>query len=729
MKKWMVFLLFFLFIGASIFITWKMFLVPDPPSPSQETVHYTSPIFEEGNIKQISTVQGENIAVYDGSGWESRFWAGVNLGATVPGTYPGELAPTRDDYLRWFREMKEMNVQVVRIYTILPPVFYASLYEFNKTEKEPLLFIQGIWSPEEELIGETGEGSDAYTPAIRDKFKQEIQDAVHVVHGDFYRKKTPGQAGGAYTVDVSSYLHSWIVGTEWYPYAVQKTNDVHPKQPPFRGGYFQAKPNASAFESWLAEMVDTLAVEEMTYGWQHPVAFANWLTTDPMPHPDEPLEQEDLAVVDPMHVTPTAKWKAGYFASYHVYPYYPDFLRYEKKYQTYKNKQGNIDPYQGYLHDLRQHHKGIPVFISEFGVPSSRGKAHNGPLNRNQGMHGEIEQGEIDADMMRGIYEEGLNGAILFAWQDEWFKFTWNTIDLEEPGMRRAMWRNMLTNEEHFGVIANEPGKKESAIYLDGDDTDWNRREDKKTASYPLFTLSVTHDEGFVYVLAKKKQGDWLPTDQFMLGIDSVEGGSDRIQGSLIAFTKPIEYAASITGNQKGTFMINSAFDYHSWLYVSQKKMLSGDVRQLSQEKNGLFFPWKVALSRGLYLPKSKVHIPFEEFEVGKMTFGVTDPEKPSFNNLADWYVRGNVLELRMPWMLIGFADPSQKMAWGNFYKYNKIHPLPSPGVSLMPVLNQSERQPSPFLYTWNNWEQPNYYERKKKSYFILQKEMGKYRK
>lgn len=724
MKKWMVFLMFFLFIGLGIFVTWKVFYVPY----YSNGFSYTSHVFESENIKQVSKVQGEQISVYDGKAWKPHFWAGVNLGATLPGSYPGDLAPSREDYLRWFQEMKEMNVQVVRIYTILPPVFYNTLYEFNQSQKEPLLFIQGIWSPEEELIGKTREGSDAYLPSIRNKFKKEIQDAVHAVHGDFSREKTPGQASGTYTVDASPYLLGWIVGTEWYPYAVQKTNEAHPKQPLFKGDYFQGKSSASAFENWLAEMLDTLAVEEMKYGWQHPVAFANWLTTDPMPHPNEPLKQEDMAVVDPMHVTPTAKWKAGYFASYHAYPYYPDFLNYEQKYQTYKRKDGNVDPYAGYLHDLHQHHKGIPVFISEFGVPSSRGKAHNGPLNRNQGMHKETEQGKMDADMMGDIYDEGLNGAILFAWQDEWFKFTWNTIDLEEPGTRRAMWRNALTNEEHFGVIANEPGKKENAIYLDGEDADWNRREDKKTMAYPTFTLSVTHDEEFVYVLAKKKTGNWQPNDQLLLGIDSVEGGSNRIKGISSIFTKPIEYAISIAGTKNGAFMVNSAFDYHTWLYVSQKKMLPGDVRQLSQEKAGIFLPWKVALSRGLYLPQSKVHIPFEEFEVGKMTFGVTDPDSPSFNNLSDWYVKGNILELRIPWMLIGFTDPSRKMAWGNLYQYNKIQPIPSPGISIMPVLNQSDAQPTPLFYTWKNWDQPTYYERKKKSYFIMQQEMAKYK-
>ena len=136
-----------------------------------------------------------------------------------------------------------------------------------------------------------------------------------------------------------------------------------------------------------------------------------------------------------------------------------------------------MDPYAGYLNELRAHHEGIPLIVGEFGLPTSRGMAHRGPLGRDQGYHTEEEQGEMEADMLKGIHEEGYDGAFLFAWQDEWFKFTWNTIDLELPGRRRDLWRNPLTNEENFGVIANEPGEERTRPSTsDGETDDWDRR-------------------------------------------------------------------------------------------------------------------------------------------------------------------------------------------------------------------------------------------------------------
>ncbi|RXT02369.1 hypothetical protein [Ammoniphilus sp. CFH 90114] len=103
-----------------------------------------------------------------------------------------------------------------RIYTILPPHFYEALKEFNETQETPLWLVHGIWSPEEQLIGEDHKENDAFTPAIREKFMQEIIDAVRASNGDLNRPAKPGHASVVYNHDVSPYIMSWLVGTEWF---------------------------------------------------------------------------------------------------------------------------------------------------------------------------------------------------------------------------------------------------------------------------------------------------------------------------------------------------------------------------------------------------------------------------------------------------------------------------------------------------------------------------------
>ncbi|MFF2527307.1 hypothetical protein ACFVS2_00190 [Brevibacillus sp. NPDC058079] len=687
------------------------------------------PVFESEGKKLVAKVDGGDIVLYNGQGWKPVFWAGINLGATTPGHYPGELSPTREDYLRWFSQMKEMNNKVIRIYTILPPIFYEALHEFNHKQEEPLLLLQGIWSPDEALAGEDRKGRDAFTPEITKDFRHEIKDAVQAIHGDVTLPERYGRASGEYRTDVSQYLVGWILGTEWYPYTVQVTNASHPDMPPYQGKYIKTTEKASPFESWLAFMLDYLAEEEMKYGWQHPVSFTNWLTTDPLSHPNEPLPQEDMVSIDPMNLKASVEWTAGYFASYHVYPYYPDFLRYEEKYQKYRDSSGKLDPYAGYLRDLRAHHKGIPLLVAEYGVPSSRGMAHYGPAGRNQGMHTEQEQGEMNADMLRNIYEEGYDGALLFAWQDEWFKFTWNTIDLELPWERRAMWSNTLTNEEKFGVIAVEPGSYASdQIVLDGKTADWEKRLQRVKRAYPGFDLSVTHDEAYLFLMLKKSEGEWdFSKDTLDIGFDTLSGGSrtaDKAPG--ITFSQEIEFLLRMQGESNSRIFVNSAYDQHSWLYGYLKGMLPWDERY-DQADSGIFLPWKLALNKALYLPETKKTVPFEELEVGIMKPGISDPQDPAYNSLADWYAKGNVLEIRIPWMLLGYTDPSSKQVWKYPYEAKGTVPTESKGVGVE-VFAHSHQKPfsreasKPLLYQWDKWDLPTYHERKKQSFEILRK-------
>src|SRR4029450_562067 len=125
----------------------------------------------------------------------------------------------------------------------------------------------------------------------------------------------------------------------------------------------------------------------------------------------------DLVSVDAMHLSATEAWPGGFFASYHAYPYYPDFMRLTESYQRYtRPRDGKADPYSGYLHALLAHHQDQAVVITEFGVPSSLGGAHRGPLGRDQGDHSESEALKIDADLLQNIEEEGFAGGVLFAW-------------------------------------------------------------------------------------------------------------------------------------------------------------------------------------------------------------------------------------------------------------------------------------------------------------------------
>ncbi len=131
---------------------------------------------------------------------------------------------------------------------------------------------------------------------------------------------------------------------------------------------------------------------------------------------------------------------------------------------------------RAYLKELRAYHGDQAVMITEFGVPSSLGKAHLGPAGRDQGDHDETRgdgDGRRDA---RDDRRRGLRRWDRFEWIDEWFKLTWNTVELELPADRRQMWRNPLTNEENFGLLAAQAGL-EGKVAIDGNDAEWESGE------------------------------------------------------------------------------------------------------------------------------------------------------------------------------------------------------------------------------------------------------------
>lgn len=259
------------------------------------------------------------------------------------------------------------------------------------------------------------------------------------------------------------------------------TDEKNQDKASYAGTYFKTN-DATPFESWLARMLDfTTTYETDKYKWQHSLSFTNWVTTDLLDHPAEPLESEDLVSVNPNHIEKTDRFLAGLFASYHVYPYYPDALNSDQKYMNYIDYQGKKNNYAGYLHELIQAHH-LPVLVAEFGVPASRGLTHKNVHGMDQGFHSEKEQGQINKHLYESIVSEGYAGGLVFSWQDEWFKRTWNTMEYDDAN-RRPYWSNLQTNEQHFGLLSFDPGKLGKSIIMDGNTGDWEQNGVK-----PIYT-------------------------------------------------------------------------------------------------------------------------------------------------------------------------------------------------------------------------------------------------
>jgi hypothetical protein len=655
-------------------------------------------------------VEGRSVVAATKKGFDPIFWAGVNLGSTVPGRQPGEVAATRQDYDRWLSGIGELGARVIRIYTILRPSFYDALAAYNREHADrPLFFIQGVWLPGEAEFVASG---NAYERSVTSGFKSEIDDAVAVAHGDITLPQRPGHAGGAYRSNVSRWLLSYSIGIEWDPRAVRSTDRRNAGVEPYRGRYFTADANATPFESWLASMLDHTAADEAARGWSRPLTFTNWLTLDPLDHPYEPLPQEDLASVDATHIAATRAWPGGFFASYHAYPYYPDFLRLTPSYQTYRRPgDGKTDPYAGYLHALRAHHGKQAVMITEFGVPSSLGIAHYGPLGRDQGNHSEQDALRINGDLLRIIKEEGYAGGSVFEWIDEWFKLTWNTVDLQLPADRRQLWHDELTNEQFFGLIAAEPGSK-PVVVLDGSDDEWAENGSQVIAESrgPVREMRAVKDEGYLYLLLRLDQSESWREHPVTIGLDPRPGSNRGLPGHPGVF--PDADVALVVGPDRAQLFQAAWWEPTRIRYGPLGRgYIEVDADDLKPGSGAWVHPLQI-VNKPYVVPNTGENRPVEVRELDNLTIGSGDPDSSDFDRRTLVSAKGSVIEVRLPWALLGYSDPSSL----TLYEEHPRGPTTTLKGGRVGIAALSDG--GPLLrtrgYAWDPWQRVTWHERKK---------------
>ncbi len=655
--------------------------------------------------------------------WQPMTLKGVNMGIAKPGYFPGETAITEEEYFQWFTQIGELNANVIRVYTLHPPDFYRALKRYNEQYEQKLYLIHGVWADEEPLE----KLLDAFNESIVTNFQGEINKIVDAIHGNTIIEHQPGHASGVYSDDISEYVIGWILGIEWSPFMVEHTNQVHKGLEDFQGNYFETK-NAEPFEIWLAQQMETIFAYELeTYQSIRPISFTNWPTTDILDHPSDATENEDFASVDPNVIyTKNEAELTGQFASYHVYPYYPDFLNFDEKYTSYVDHRGEKNNYAGYLNELRDAHR-LPILIAEFGVPASRGLTHENIYGWNQGFLTEKEQGDIVVRLYEDILAEGLMGGILFTWQDEWFKRTWNTMDYDNPD-RRPYWSNAQTNEQQFGILSFDRHK----IKVDGQTDDWEQEPIYQKNEGILKSLTMDHDERYVYFkIELNETGNGYPA--ILLDTLPNQGNNQISFLNDLSFHNGIEFFIRLNQEQP-RILIDQYYDQFTYQYGYLLEMIEVPEEQ-PKNNSGQFIPMHYALNKEYYNPEKEEVYEFSSYETGYLRHGNGNPESAEYDSLADYYFneKKGIVELRIPWLLLQAKDPSRKEFTGNVYE-NGIEAsefIEQIFVGLLYIEDDEAADTLPQSedgkvrefkhYTWDNWELPQYESRLKQSYDIIQ--------
>lgn len=685
-------------------------------------------------VTSFMKVDGEEIYQLVNGQWQEYEIRGVNLGSGEPGKWSTDFAIDKETYIRWFGQMQEMGANTLRIYTIQADDFYEAYYQYNKAREEngeePLWLLQGVW------VNDYVQNShrDAYDDDFLDTFLNDCRTVVDVIHGN--KKISLGRVAsagsGTYRRDVSKWVIGYILGVEWEDVTVVYTNEKYAGiegYTSYQGKYMYTTEEATPFEAMLAQVGDKIIeYESHRYKQQRLIAFSNWPTTDPFVYPDEVANYfMKCAQVDVEHILCTEAFLSGQFASYHVYPYYPDYLNYIDDWSVYgidraayATENGMVNTYRAYLTMLADHHT-MPVIISEFGVSTGRGMAqwdHN--TNRNQGNMSEQEQGQALVDCWEDLMAAGCDGGCVFSWQDEWFKRTWNTmyaVDLK----RTPYWSDYQTNEQYFGLLSFDPGKETSICYVDGDISEWS--EEDVVAEQDGVSVSMKYDEKFIYFLVHKDGLDF-ENETLYLPIDTTpKSGSSYCEDYNLLFDRAADFLLVLNGRWNSRLLVQERYESLRSTYA--ENVYGYDTYQkdyLPDLDSPVFVDIDMILQTATLLLYEDRTARAETHETGRLTYGNANPDSPDFNSLADFIQNGDYIEVKLPWQLLNFADPSRMEIHDDYYDENygvaylhidQLHV----GIGTEQEKGRIHLEPVP-LEGWGN--RVTYHERLKSSYDIL---------
>lgn len=637
---------------------WKWFY-PDMLSLLKNTKEKRSYIMADKGDDNTFHIQGQQIYKETSEGSEPFFMKGINLGAALPGKTFTEFPMAKEVYRGWLEQMATLNINTIRVYTLLPPTFYQALYEFNEDRENPIYLLQEIW-PEE-----YPEDHNYLGEAYNETYRKEIEYAVHAIHGNINIPARQYRAYGIYRYDVSPYLIGYLVGREMEPEEVKATDELNVGYS-FAGRYLQTLKGATPTEAWLAESCDyALKIENLFYEDAPLVAIVSWPTLDPVSHESEwstiygkDKLYNDSVVVDINNIGINAETVSGFFGAYHIYPNYPDFMNNELSYNGYEDEQGRFR-YGGYLEEFMAGHKKYPAVVAEYGISTSQVTAHYSPDGYDHGGLSEDQQADGIIRMTEAIVREGYSGAIVFEWMDEWAKKTWTTEPYMIPYSKNQFWHNVLDPEQNYGLLAVE-ATEPKMIRENG--------------------IAFGQNEAYIYLEIDQREFDSLSS--IRIGIDTVKENDLAEEFLLTLGTTSTLYANPgynwIKGNYKS---MPVAYDGYEAL-----------IQTVNKENISML---------GNVTPERKVNL-------SRLSYGDFNDPRNSV------YYEGETWTVRIPYGLLGIADPSENLVLSDLEK--KI-PVLRDQIETTPIKTIDFRvngQEKVYSLNLKTWAEPSYETRMK---------------
>jgi hypothetical protein len=270
---------------------------------------------------------------------------------------------------------------------------------------------------------------------------------------------------------------------------------------------------------------------------------------------------------------------------------------------------------------------------------------------------------------------------------------SWNTSAHQDPD-RRQLWHDPMTNAQNFGLLAmdanGEPGGSPQQLL-------------NTQGGWPARRVTATVDESYV-TLTIGLGGS--PPDALAVGFDVLPGlagtpfagSTDRKPDAVLALNLVARTGQAYLRNELDPIPLDYA--------------VPGSER--GQAPVG-WKPFGLIVNRRLTVPSTKQKLPLELQDAGILRYGSWDPRDPHADSRSIWHRDGDDLVVRVPWALLGFADPSSHEVAVPKPTSNggaALTTQTTPGITMSITAAGAAQQLTQL--TWVNWTRPDYTERLK---------------
>ena len=232
----------------------------------------------------------------------------------------------------------------------------------------------------------------------------------------------------------------------------------------------------------------------------------------------------------------------------------------------------------------------------------------------------------------------------------------------------------------------------------------------------------MKYDERYIYLLAYQK-GFANGEKRMFIPIDTTpKTGSTYCKNYGLRFDRAVDFVLAIDGRENSRLVVQERYEVLRAMFYHETHDADAYLDPPDAD-TPLFKPIELMLQTATPLLTGNWQASSETYETGDLAYGNANPAAPDYDSLADFIFAGDYVELKLPWQLLNFSDPSRMTIHDDYYENYGVDYI-TIDTMYLGLTDGAAQERTPIypaaLKGWGNTV--SYHERLKPSYYILQK-------